>query len=40
MVKLEKLLKFYKWTATHIDMDKCLQMKEQDIICYSCKETL
>ena len=32
MVKLEKLLKFYKWTATHIDMDKCLQMKEQGLL--------
>ena len=32
MVKLEKLLKFYKWTATHIDMDKCLQMKEKGFL--------
>ena len=32
MVKLEKLLKFYKWNATHIDMDKCLQMKEKGFL--------
>ena len=32
MVKLENLLKFYKWTATHVDMDKCQQMKEKGLL--------
>ena len=32
MVKLEKLFKFYMWNATHIDMDKCLQMKEKGFL--------
>ena len=29
MVRLERLL---KWTATHIDMDKCQQMKEKGFL--------
>ena len=32
MVKLEELLAFYKWTDTHIDMDKCQQMKEKGLL--------
>ena len=32
MVKLENLLKFYKWTATHVNMDKCQQMKEKGLL--------
>ena len=29
MIKLEDLLAFYNWTSTHVDMDKCQQLKEE-----------
>ena len=28
MISLQKLLEFYKWNDTHIDMDKCQELKE------------
>ena len=32
MIKLQKLLEFYKWNATHIDMDKCYELKKNGFL--------
>ena len=32
MIKLEDLLAFYNWTSTHVDMDKCQQLKEEGFL--------
>ena len=32
MIELNKLLEFYKWDATHIDMDKCKQLKDEGLL--------
>ena len=32
MIQLQKLLEFYKWNATHINMDECYELKENGFL--------
>ena len=32
MIQLQKLLEFYKWNATHINMDECYKLKENGFL--------
>ena len=32
MIQLQRLLEFYKWNASHINMDKCHELKEKGLL--------